>query len=246
MRRLLVAAPAALLLLTACAADDPVAERRTAVASVTDTATYEQVVDLLVPVAVQGSEADLRAVTDHVVAVALADKETEAKAKACHDSRAIHESCLADGSLTRFILTADAEGAATIRAILSSPLAGPTPDETGPDPRTPTQRRYDAVMTVLGRGMSSPQGTPTTTKAKIFLTIPFTALAFALAGTFPGTLSTGWVAPPTARSARPVIRPTRSPTVRSKGRSPTSRPPRAPGHRSGPSRGWVAPSPGKG
>ena len=113
----------------------------TRVAPVTDTATYAQVVDLLVPVAAQGSDKDLRTVTDHLIAVALADKETEAKAQACHDSRGIHESSLAGGSLTRFILTADAQGAATIRAILGSPLAGPAPDATGPDPRTPTQRR---------------------------------------------------------------------------------------------------------
>ena len=38
MRRLLVAAPAALLLLTACAASDPVAERRSAVAAITGAA----------------------------------------------------------------------------------------------------------------------------------------------------------------------------------------------------------------
>ena len=38
MRRLLAAAPAALLVLTACAAGDPVAERRSAVAAITDAA----------------------------------------------------------------------------------------------------------------------------------------------------------------------------------------------------------------
>ena len=41
-------------------------------------------------------------------------------------------------------------------------------------------------MTVLGRGLTSPGAAPTTAKAKIFLTIPFTALRLALAGT--GTL----------------------------------------------------------
>ncbi|MBA2694445.1 MAG: DUF222 domain-containing protein, partial [Actinobacteria bacterium] len=125
------------------------------VAPVTDPATYEDVVGLLTPVAAHGSDKDLRDATDHLVAVALSAQEGEAKATACQDSRGIHESSLADGSLRRFIITADAEGAATIHAILSSPLAAPAPDETGPDERTPSQRRYDALMSVLGRGMAT-------------------------------------------------------------------------------------------
>uniref|UniRef100_UPI0012970D6E HNH endonuclease signature motif containing protein n=1 Tax=Ornithinicoccus halotolerans TaxID=1748220 RepID=UPI0012970D6E len=90
---------------------------------------------------------------------------------------------------TRFVITCEPEGAATIRAILTSPLAAPAPDTDGPDPRTAPQRRYDALLTVLGRGMTSPEGTPTTTKASLVITLPYDVLRQQLTGT--GTTLTG-------------------------------------------------------
>lgn len=148
---------------------------------VTDAVVYEQVVNLLMPVACQGSDRDLRKATDHLIAVALSDKEKEARVEACRESRGVHESSLADGSLTRFIITADAEGAAAIRAILNSPLAAPSPCAEGDDTRTATQRRYDALLAVIARGVSSPGAAPSTSKAKIFVTIPLSALLVSLA-----------------------------------------------------------------
>jgi len=95
-------------------------------------------------------------------------------------------------------VTADAEGAATLRAVLTSPLAAPAPDEDGPDPRSATQRRYDALMTVIGRGVSSPEGVPTTSKARLVVTMSYESLTRQLAGT--GASQTGeMLSPATVR-----------------------------------------------
>jgi len=158
---------------------------------VTDSDTYDEHIALVLPVAADMgyTDADLKRVTDHLVAVALSDAEQEEKARAQRELRGVHESSLADGSLTRFVVTADPEGAATIRAVLSSPLAAPTPDDDGPDPRTATQRRYDALLTIIGRGVSSPDGAPTTSKARLVVTMRYDSLAEQLTGT--GATQTG-------------------------------------------------------
>lgn len=151
---------------------------------VTDPDTYEQCISILLPVATDTgyTDAELKKVTDHLLGLALSDAAHESRAKTARELRGVHESSLADGSLTRFVVTADAEGAALVRAILNSPLAAPAPDEDGPDLRTPTQRRYDALITVLGRGVTSPEGTPTTSKARIIVTMPFDVLKQQLLG----------------------------------------------------------------
>lgn len=135
------------------------------------------------------TDADLRTVTDHLIALALPERDLEDRARACRQARGVHESSLADGSLTRFIIDADAEGAARIRAVLTSPLAAPAPDADGPDLRSPAQRRYDALLTVIGRGVGAPDGTPSTAKATILLTIAFAPLTAALTGA--GITATG-------------------------------------------------------
>lgn len=145
---------------------------------------YEMAVGIMLPVAAEArySEKDLKQVTDHLLGLALPAKDHEATAKAAAQMRGVHESSLADGSVVRFVVTTDAEGAATIRAVLQSPLAAPTPDDEGPDERTATQRRHDALLTVLGRGVSAPEGTPTTTKAKVVITMAWDVLKAQLVG----------------------------------------------------------------
>lgn len=218
----------------------------TRVRKVTDTATYQEIATLLVPVAAEGSDRDLARVSEHLLAVALPERETEAAARAARDLRGINESSLAGGTLTRFIITCDSEGAALIRSVLTSALAAPgvtnqtssepevrseprtredaetsaQPDDrpasdpgeapseqpraaaTVPPPaerdeRTPAQRRYDAFMAILARGMSAPEGVPNSGRAKIFVTMCFDALAGRLRGaghTFTGeTLTPGQV-----------------------------------------------------
>ena len=72
--------------------------------------------------------------------------------------------------------TLDPEGAAIIKSAID-PLAAPCPltDEEGArmqeDPRPAHQRRMDALLDVIGRGVSAPGKAPRTDKAKIVVTI---------------------------------------------------------------------------
>ncbi|MCE0487451.1 HNH endonuclease [Ornithinimicrobium sp. EGI L100131] len=162
-----------------------------------DTDQYVDAVGTLLGVAVEPrhSDPDLRRVADHLVSVVVPDRDHDTRARAAAALRGVHESSLADGSLTRFVLTCDADGAALLRSVLASPLAAPVPDETGgPDPRTASQRRYDAVLTVLRRGLAGGDSTPTSPKATVVVTIAWDPLQEALTGT--GTTATGDVLSP--------------------------------------------------
>ncbi len=167
---------------------------------VVDAEGYDMAVGILLPVAADPRYADkeLAQVTDHLIGLALPDKDHEAKAKACREQRGVNESSLADGSLVRFVVTTDAEGAATIRAVLASPLAAPAPDADGPDPRTGTQRRHDALLTVIGRGVSAPGGVATTSKAKVVITMAWDTLKAQLTG-LGQTLTGDTLSPATVR-----------------------------------------------
>jgi hypothetical protein len=140
---------------------------------VADPVTYARDVDNLVPFAQRSDVTDreLDTVVDHLLTLALPAQEVEEQVRSQQELRGVNESSLADGSLTRFIITADPEGAAVIRSVLSSPLAAPAPDADGPDPRTASQRRYDALLAVVGRGVASPEGVPTTSKARLVVTV---------------------------------------------------------------------------
>lgn len=152
--------------------------------SVTDTETYQRDIEILLPIAQSPryTDKDLKKVTDHLLGLAVPELAHEAKAKALAELRGVNESTLADGSPARFVITADPEGAAVIRSVLTSPLAAPAPDDDGPDPRTASQRRYDALLAVIRRGVSSPEGAPTTSKARIVITMPFDVLEQRLIG----------------------------------------------------------------
>lgn len=157
---------------------------------------YQDAVHLMLGVAAQArfNDRDLRRVTDRLTNTVLPDKDHENRAKAARSMRCVNESSLADGSLVRFVVTCDPEGAAVIRSVLNSPLAAPSPDETGPDPRTAGQRRYDALMTVVRRGIAGGDQMPTTPKATMNVTVRWDALLRALVGA--GETSTGEVLTP--------------------------------------------------
>jgi hypothetical protein len=78
--------------------------------------------------------------------------------------------------LTRYKLVLDPEGAAIIDAAvaaLSAPVKGP---EGEPDDRTPARRRADALLAIVGRGVSSPGQAPKSDKAQVVVTISLAAL----------------------------------------------------------------------
>ncbi len=157
---------------------------------------YQDAVHLMLGVAAQArfNDRDLRRVTDRLTNTVLPDKDHEQRAKAARSMRCVNESSLADGSLVRFVVTCDPEGAAVIRSVLNSPSAAPSPDENGPDPRTAGQRRYDALMAVVRRGIAGGDQMPTTPKATMNVTVRWDALLRALVGA--GETSTGEVLTP--------------------------------------------------
>lgn len=80
--------------------------------------------------------------------------------------------------LTRFTIDAPDAAAACLEGIITSKLAAPAPttDDHGevvPDPRTAAQRGFDALLTVVNRGLSNPGAPPSTARATVLLVIPF-------------------------------------------------------------------------
>jgi hypothetical protein len=81
-----------------------------------------------------------------------------------------------------------------VHAILTCALAAPAPDADGPDTRTPTHRRFDALMTVIHRGTANPGAGPSTARAALLLTlrvVPDPADPDRLVPTGPATTVTG-------------------------------------------------------
>ncbi|WP_181009956.1 DUF222 domain-containing protein [Ornithinimicrobium sufpigmenti] len=107
---------------------------------------------------------------------ALLDNPPETE-KTAEELRSVTRRVLGEG-LTRFTIDAPDAAAAVLDGIITSRLAAPAPttDETGadvPDPRTGAQRRFDALLTVINRGLSNPGAPPSTARAAVLLVIPF-------------------------------------------------------------------------
>ncbi|MGD8200445.1 DUF222 domain-containing protein [Ornithinimicrobium sp. W1679] len=152
---------------------------------------YEQAVGLLADAGCNPvfEEGDVARVSGRLLAACLPEKEHEERRRAQHQLRDVHESSLADGSVQRIIMTFGEDGDyQAVRAILRSPLAAPATavevEATGEqDTRTPGQRRYDALMTVLRRGVAGTRGEPTTPKATVVVTMDLDTLRADLADT---------------------------------------------------------------
>lgn len=102
-------------------------------------------------------------------------KDLEAEENGQRIRRALY-TLPAAGGMTEYRVFLDPEGAAIIDATLSA-LSKPQPAEDGtPDPRSAPRRRADALVTIIQRGVAAPEGTPQTTKAQVFVTIPLSDL----------------------------------------------------------------------
>lgn len=132
-------------------------------------------------------DADIGRIIDKLLREVLPEKERDEREKRRHEARNLYESSLAGGELRRIILTLGSdEDYETVRAILMSPLSRPATareqEETGQvDSRTPGQRRYDAFLTVLRRGVAGTKGQPTTSKATVVVSIDLEVLQRLLA-----------------------------------------------------------------
>lgn len=142
------------------------------------------------------TERDLSRILDRLVATAMSEREHDKREAAARATRGVVDSSLVGGSVIRFLINADPEGAALLRSVLTSSLAAPTPAADGsPDSRSAATRRYDALITVLARGMREPARSPAAGQeptAQVVVTTRFDALSEALSGGCgPGLTATG-------------------------------------------------------
>lgn len=141
-----------------------------------DEASYREYATLLLPLARIGADRELRQAGEHLLALVTPEVDAEKLARARQESCKVYESSLS-GGMRRFIIETDPEGAALLRGIFSSELTKPQPDEHGCDLRPAGRRRYDALLAVLRRGMTTPDPTtPGAAPVQMLLTIGFDAL----------------------------------------------------------------------
>ena len=108
--------------------------------------------------------------------------------RTAHQLRSVTSRKIGKG-MTRFSIDAPSEEATILTGIMTSALAAPAPSPDAPDERTGVQRRFDAVMTVINRGLTNPGAPPSTARSTVILTLPFDARTAQPSG--PGVTSTG-------------------------------------------------------
>lgn len=134
---------------------------------------YEAYVEILLAAAAnhQLTDAQLRRVTGRMLELVLDQEEADRRERAANEQRSLtfHKR---GKDMVRFIVDAPARQAQIIEGAITSRLAAP---QTGPegelDLRTAGQRRFDAFITVFGRGLACPEGTPQMPRATLFITM---------------------------------------------------------------------------
>lgn len=126
------------------------------------------------------------------------EPDLEREDKRCKAARSLTKGPGPAG-MSAYRLVLDAEGAAVLDsavAALSAPVKNPDTGER--DERPATQRRADALVEVVRRGVSSPGEAPKTEKAQVMVTIPLDTLREETGAAGAGVTSTGEVLPPSA------------------------------------------------
>lgn len=117
------------------------------------------------------SDTDLAVVCKKLLVDLLDEKPREEAKETARQLRGVSARPLGQG-MTRYMVDAPETDAALLDGILGGPLAAPQPGEDGgPDERCPAQRRYDALLTVITRGLGNPGAAPSTARASVMLTV---------------------------------------------------------------------------
>lgn len=128
------------------------------------------VLDGLVEVASWGRPRDVRGLRERLVARYGAAGELQGEHDRARECRALSQA-FADGTgLFEYTMVVDAEAKAVIEAAVQG-LSAPRPAEGEPDRRPSGQRRMDALLEVVRRGVASAGGVATTPKAELFVTV---------------------------------------------------------------------------
>jgi hypothetical protein len=154
----------------------------------------------LVEVASWGRPRDVRGIRERLVARYGAAGEFQAEQDRACERRSLSQP-FADGTgLFEYTMVLDAEAKATIEAAVQG-LSAPRPADGAPDRRPSGQRRMDALLEVVRRGVASADGVATTAKAELFVTVSLADLvARSHAATVFGSGETGTLlGPDTAR-----------------------------------------------
>lgn len=143
----------------------------------------EPALDCLVSLAEEGGRREIRAVRQQLVARFGHDGEFQAEQDQLRERTSMSQPLADGGGLFDYHLVVDAEAKAVIEAAVGA-LSAPRPAEGEPDLRPSGQRRLEALLDVVRRGVASADGVATTTKAQVFVTMPLADLvARANAGT---------------------------------------------------------------
>ena len=120
------------------------------------------------------SDGDLEVVCRKLLIDLLDQKPKEERERAAQDLRCVSRRRLGTG-MTRFTIDAPEADAALLDGVLTGPLAAPDPvvqeDGAEVDVRSPGQRKYDAVLMVINRGMSNPGAPPSSGRASVMITV---------------------------------------------------------------------------
>ncbi|MEO6411356.1 MAG: DUF222 domain-containing protein [Pedococcus sp.] len=128
------------------------------------------VLDGLIDVASWGRPKDVRGIRDRLVATYGAAGELQAEQDQLCERRSLSQAFSDGTGLFEYTMVVDAEAKATIEAAVQE-LSVPRPADGEPDRRTSGQRRMDALLEVVRRGVASADGVATTPKAELFVTV---------------------------------------------------------------------------
>ncbi|GAB3440822.1 hypothetical protein GCM10027517_15900 [Phycicoccus ginsengisoli] len=128
------------------------------------------VMETLVGVAEEGTRRDIRGVRRRLVARYGHEGEFQAEQDRLRERTSLSQPMDDGTGLYEYRLLADAEGRAVLEAAVQA-LSAPRPADGEPDRRPSGQRRFDALVEVVRRGVSSAEGVPTTPKAELYVTM---------------------------------------------------------------------------
>ena len=161
---------------------------------------HEDAMGALVALAENGRPRDIRRLRQDLVARYGHHGELQVEQDRLRERTSLSQPIGDGGGLFDYHLVVDAEAKAVIEAALG-PLSAPRPVEGEPDRRPSGQRRLEALLDVVRRGVASADGVATTPKSQLFVTMALDDLvARTNAGTVVGSADAGaLLAPETVR-----------------------------------------------
>ena len=128
------------------------------------------VLDGLIAVASWGRPKDVRGIRDRLVARYGALGEFQLEQDRASERRCLSQPFADSTGSFEYTMVVDAEAKVILEAAIQG-LSAPRPAEGEPDRRPSGQRRMDALLEVVRRGVASADGVATTPKAELFVTV---------------------------------------------------------------------------